>query len=217
MSEAGVRNFFFSLLPLLPPFRRVRKRKYRFPLVRVRDVVSRDVIIGEIIGEAAMNKIGTKEERNISSPFPSARVSSRNNWRGKYLASRSTTDWHFNPVARVDKHVIPSTIFAGCSTSPPSPGQPLFLYFSELFGCLKSALMLLKFLAKQWLNDEPLPARGKRAEGQYWQRYVVLPPLLLLPLCDAPRILRAPYCETRIIDICYTSVSFSNGIDQTWR
>ena len=164
-----------------------------------------------------MNKIGTKEERNISSPFPSARVSSRNNWRGKYLASRSTTDWHFNPVARVDKHVIPSTIFAGCSTSPPSPGQPLFLYFSELFSCLKSALMLLKFLAKQWLNDEPLPARGKRAEGQYWQRYVVLPPLLLLPLCDAPRILRAPYCETRIIDICYTSVSFSNGIDQTWR
>lgn len=127
--------------------------------------MSRDVIIGEIIGEAAMNKIGTKEERNISSPFPSARVSSRNNWRGKYLASRSTTDWHFNPVARVDKHVIPSTIFAGCSTSPPSPGQPLFLYFSELFGCLKSALMLLKFLAKQWLNDEPLPARGKRAEG----------------------------------------------------
>lgn len=216
MSEAGVRNFFFSLLPLLPPFRRVRKRKYRFPFVRVRDVVSLDVIIGEIIGEAAMNKIGTKEERNISSPFPSARVSSRNNWRGKYLASRSTTDWHFNPVARVDKHVIPSTIFAGCSTSPPSPGQPLFLYFSELFGCLKSALMLLKFLAKQWLNDEPLPARGKRAEGTILTE-IRRAPHLFLPLCDAPRILRAPYCETRIIDICYTSVSFSNGIDQTWR
>lgn len=74
MSEAGVRNFFFSLLPLLPPFRRVRKRKYRFPLVRVRDVVSRDVIIGEIIGEAAMNKIGTKEERNIC---PAISVGSR--------------------------------------------------------------------------------------------------------------------------------------------
>lgn len=63
----------------------------------------------------------------------------------------------------------------------------------------------------------PFPHGEKGQKGQYWQRYVVLPPLLLLPLCDAPRILRAPYCETRIIDICYTSVSFSNGIDQTWR
>lgn len=65
--------------------------------------------------------------------------------------------------------------------------------------------MLLKFLAKQWLNDEPLPARGKRAEGTILTEIRRAPPRLF---CDAPRILRAPYCETRIIDVCYTPVFF---------
>lgn len=66
--------------------------------------------------------------------------------------------------------------------------------------------MLLKFLAKQWLNDEPLPARGKRAEGTILTEIRRAPPPRLF--CDAPRILRAPYCETRIIDVCYAPVFF---------
>lgn len=38
--------------------------------------------------------------------------------------------------------------------------------------------MLLKFLAKQWLNDEPLPARGKRAEGTILTEIRRAPPLV---------------------------------------